>query len=100
MSRVLVIVALLAGAAHADGTRLDVPVGHTVEVNVGYARGIVCDDTTVVEADIVTRDDSNIFVVKGLKVGDTTCRVGTDIDRVQHFLFNVHVAQPPAKGHA
>ncbi len=100
MIRALAIVALLAGEARADGTRLDVAVGHTVEVDVGYARGVVCDDTTLVEVDLVTRNDSNIFVVKGLKVGDTTCRVGTDVDRVQHFLFDVHVKAAPAKGHS
>ncbi len=98
MSRVFAIAALLVAAtAHADPTRLEITVGKTVEVDVGYARGLICDDTTFIDARLVTRGDSNVFVVKGLAPGATLCRVGTDVDRVAHFMFDVRVVQPRAK---
>jgi hypothetical protein len=101
MTRVLAIAALfVAASAHGDPTRLEVAVGKTVEVDVGYARGLLCDDTTFIDAQLVTRGESNVFVVKGLSAGATLCRVGTDLNRVAHFVFDVRVVQAPAKGHS
>ena len=97
MRRALAIVLALGGIAHADPNRVDVEVGKTVEKNVGYARGgWFCDDATLVTAELVTRADTNYWIVKGAKAGTTTCRVGTDLHRPT-VVFTVVVAAPKAK---
>jgi hypothetical protein len=70
--------------------RLDVEVGKTVEQNVMVARGWMCDDPSLITADLVTRDNRNIWIVKGAKLGHTLCRVGTDPLGL-HYVFDVHV---------
>jgi hypothetical protein len=70
--------------------RVDVEVGKTVERDVAFARGWMCDDPSLISADLITRDNRNIWVVKGVKIGSTLCRVGTD--RLgPHFVFDLHV---------
>jgi hypothetical protein len=89
---------LAAGSALAQPsgtTPISVEVGQTLEVDVGYARGIVCDDLSVVRPGLVTRNDHNFFLAAGLKVGRTLCRVGTYDGQGPYFLFAVTVA--PAK---
>lgn len=82
---------LVSTAALADGEiRLDLELGKTRDVDVGYARGWLCDDPSLVTADMVTRDDHNYWVVTGAKLGATTCRVGTD-PLAAHYVFSVHV---------
>lgn len=89
--RWLVSVLLVAATAQAeDIPRIDLEVGQTVEQNVQYARGWMCDDASLVTADMVTRDDHNVWIVKGVKVGHTQCRVGLDRYRV-YYVFDVHV---------
>ncbi len=82
---------LLAATASADDVpRLDVEVGATVERNVHVARGFMCDDPSLVSAQVVTRDDHNVWIVKGVKVGETMCRVGVDKLAVS-YVFDVRV---------
>ena len=92
--RSLALVVLAANAAAADAPalpRLDVVVGKTVEANVGYVRGgWMCDDATLVTAELVTRNDTNYWIVTGVKVGATQCRVGNDLHR-PYLVFDVIV---------
>ena len=81
----------IASTAHADeAPRVDVEIGASVEKNVEYARGYMCDDPSLVTAEMVTRDDHNVWIVKGVKVGETRCRVGLDRLHVW-YVFDVHV---------
>jgi len=91
--RIIVVVALALGARVAfadDGIRLDVEVGKTVERGVAIATGWFCDDPSLVQAEVVTHNNTNVWVVTGVKLGSTQCRVGTDPSRV-HYVFDVHV---------
>lgn len=82
---------LLASTALADDVqRVDIEIGASVEKNVQYARGWMCDDPSLVTAEMVTRDDHNVWIVKGVKVGKTMCRVGLDNLRVW-YVFDVRV---------
>jgi len=86
---------LVAAIAQAQGGRqLDVPLGKTVEVKVDYARGWMCDDPSLVDAEMITRDDSNYWRVTGKKLGSTQCRVGTDPAQVPSIVFDLHVVPP------
>ena len=88
---------LVAATAYADDVpRVDVEVGASVEKNVEYARGFMCDDPSLVSVEMVTRDDHNVWIVKGVKVGETLCRVGLDRLRV-HYVFDVHVLPKRAR---
>lgn len=59
-------------------TSVEVPVGKTVALDVGYARGLLCDDLTVVRAELrAGSPTSNLLVITGLRQGVTQCRVGT-----------------------
>ena len=94
--KAVALLLLAASIAHADDQppRLDVELGKTIERNVGYARGWLCDDPTLVKAELVTRDDVNYWIVTGEKLGSTTCRVGTEPGRPSQ-VFDVVVI--PAK---
>jgi|HubBroStandDraft_6_1064221.scaffolds.fasta_scaffold53094_3 hypothetical protein len=74
----LVGIVILVGAANADPApnKLEVEVGKTVERDVGVLRGYFCDDPSLITADLVTHNDVNVWVVTGVKVGSTQCRVG------------------------
>lgn len=89
-----ITIVLAAGLAHAEGDgaqRLEVTVGDTIEVQVGYMIGYRCDEPPrLVEATMTTRNDVNVFAVKGVTVGKTQCRVGTDPLRTS-VLFDVIV---------
>lgn len=95
--RSLALVVLAANAAAADAPalpRLDVVVGKTVEVNVGYVRGgWMCDDPTLVTAELVTRNDTNYWIVAGAKVGTTQCRVGSQL-HPPYVVYDVVVTAP------
>ena len=75
---------------------LSVEVGKTVERRVDNAIGWFCDDPSLVEASLVTEDDVNYWRVKGVKVGTTQCRVGTDPTR-STTVFDVTVKRARAK---
>jgi hypothetical protein len=96
MLRIAIAVSALAGSALADDAtrRLTVDVDATVEVDVGYAVGFRCDDAKLISASMTTRDDHNVFVVKGVAAGKTQCRVGTNPQRPS-VLFDVVVNDKP-----
>ena len=79
-----------------NGVELILEVGRKTERRVGNASGWFCDDPSLVEASIVTREDLNYWVVTGLKVGETQCRVGTDPSRAS-FVFDVTVQRGSSK---
>lgn len=89
--RVAILLALCA-TAFADGT-VSLKVGESVKRDVGYARGLLCDDTSIVDATIATDDkrDVNVVTFVGLKVGRTSCRAGTEVGRPA-VLFTVDVS--------
>jgi hypothetical protein len=91
----------LAAIAHAQAPavetpRVDIELGATVEKNVSYARGWMCDDPSLLTAEMVTRDDHNVWIAKGVKLGETQCRVGLDRMRV-YYVFDVHVVPKRAR---
>jgi hypothetical protein len=62
----------------ASGTKVKLHVGQQKVLNVGLAMGLLCDDGTVVQADLrPTSDTENELVLVGLKPGKTACRAGT-----------------------
>lgn len=82
----------LAGTALADEpARIDVAVGETVERDVGFAIGLLCDDLSIIRVDLRARTpESNTFVVTGVQQGTTLCRVGTAPNRPT-YVFEIHV---------
>jgi len=82
---VLPLVSLaLAPAARADappiesGASVTLKVGQTKAYSVGLAMGLVCDDGTIVRAELRgVSDKENQLVLTGLKPGQTSCRAGT-----------------------
>jgi len=99
MTRAFLALALVSSTAHADGTRIEVPVGETVELDVGYAIGSLCDDTSVVTPEMRERvGKTNVFALTGVKLGTTLCRVGTDVTR-SSYLFEIHVVPAKPKKH-
>jgi hypothetical protein len=92
--RTLAMWMLLGAVAHADPApnRIEVEVGKTAERDVGVLRGFFCDDPSLIAADLVTRGQTNVWVVTGQKVGTTQCRVG---DHTRPALvFDVVVKAP------
>jgi hypothetical protein len=98
VSRLVSAIALMtvSGFALADGSSVVVAVGTQTERVVGNAHGWFCDDSTLVDAKIETRGELNYWVVTGVKLGTTQCRVGTDTSRAS-FVFDVTVIAKPAK---
>ncbi len=95
MWRIGIVLALATTVAAAeDAVRLDIAVGETVERDVGYAIGLMCDDSSLIRADLRnTSPETNTFVVTGLREGTVACRVGTSPGRPT-FLFEIHVTTP------
>ncbi len=93
MLRIVLIVGIVAGTALADDApQIDVVVGETVERDVGFAMGLLCDDLTIARAELrAGTSESNTFVVTGLAEGTTRCRVGTSPNRPT-YVFEIHVA--------
>jgi hypothetical protein len=59
-------------------TSVEVPVGATASLDVGFARGLMCDDPTVVRAELrAASPTSNRLFMTGLRKGVTQCRAGT-----------------------
>jgi hypothetical protein len=104
--RYLLAALLVSTSAFADGIlvkgdypRVDVEVGKTVEQPVGYYRyRWWCDDPSLITGNLITRGDTNYFVITGVKAGSTQCRVGTE--REGFTVLDVYVAAaktaPPA----
>ena len=96
--RHLLFLTLLAATAYADDSpNIVLEVGKTTERDVVYATGWFCDDASLVRADLITRGDHNIWVVTGVKEGQTQCRVGTDPAR-PHYVYDVKVVAKRSKG--
>ncbi len=98
MVRIAVIVCLVTGlatGAMADGAmRIDVAVGESVERDVGFAMGLLCDDVAIVRVELrAGTPESNTFVATGVTEGTTMCRVGTAPNRPA-YLFEIHVVAP------
>jgi hypothetical protein len=90
-----VLAALLAVLLAVDDDRpkrIDVKVGKTVETDVGIAVGVRCDDLSLIDVEMKTKDTTNVFVVKGVREGSTQCRVGTDPHRPS-VLFDIRVTR-------
>jgi len=101
MKRLTVVLALCGSAALAvaeDRVAIKVQVGQTVETDVGFAMGHLCDDEAVVRGEMRNKDaDTNVFAVTGLRVGTTLCRVGTvTVENRPTYLFEITVV-PRAK---
>jgi len=95
---IVMVVALAARHASAEGEiKLEVELGKTVEREVASSRGWFCDDPSLLTADVVTRDDHNVWIVTGAKLGATTCRVGTDPLRFA-YVFEVRVVPKKPTG--
>jgi hypothetical protein len=82
MLRIALVLIMLAATAFAEGKRLEVKIGATLEVEVGNLIGVFCDQPKVVDAQLKTKKDQrgevNVLVVKGVAAGTTQCRVGND----------------------
>ena len=93
ISLVLALVIAVTGRATADEERLPlvVEVGQTVSREVGFAMGHMCDDETILKAEMKNGTvENNLFVVTGVKPGTTLCRAGTVQDRPT-ILFEIRV---------
>ncbi len=59
-------------------TAIEVAVGATKSIDVGFARGLQCDDLEVVHAELRgVSPTSNRLFLTGARVGRTLCRAGT-----------------------
>src|SRR5262245_17580928 len=77
--------------------KLVVPIDEIVELDVGYAVGFRCDDVKIIEPAMRSKSETaNVFVVKGLALGQTQCRVGTN-GQGPTALFDVHVVAKPVR---
>ena len=93
ISLALLVLAATTGRAKAEEERVSlvVEVGQTVTREVGYAMGHLCDDETILRAEMKNgTPENNLFVVTGKKPGTTLCRAGTVQDRPT-VLFEVRV---------
>lgn len=61
--------------------RVQLEVGQSVALDVENAIGWFCDDPSLVAAEMVALGTHNDWVVTGVKVGRTQCRVGTELGR-------------------
>ena len=100
MLRIAVLLGALGNVVFADPDaprRIIVPIGDTVETEVGYRIGFVCDDPSILEAEMKLKSETtNVFIVKGVTAGKTLCRVGTDPLRPS-VLFEVRVEPKPRR---
>jgi hypothetical protein len=99
VSRLALVLVLLAPPALADvGDGINhemVRIGQTIEREVGYAIGVRCDDPEVITAEMKSRtSETNVLLLTGKRAGKTTCRAGTDPNRVS-YVFEITVTAPP-----
>src|SRR5262245_57351654 len=94
----VLLTAFLAGAAVAQSTseRVLLVVGETAEIDVGDRIGFACDDTRILRAGMVTRNGRNLFIVKGVAVGSTWCRIGSQ-PGLWSYLFEIVVRAHDAR---
>ena len=93
-SGVVALVGERAGADEPrapDAQRIEVAIGQTVERDVGFAMGLLCDDLTIARFELrASTPESNKFSVTGIKEGTTSCRVGTAPSRPS-YVFEIRV---------
>ncbi len=79
----------------ASGVKVHLTVGQQKVLNVGLAIGLLCDDGTVVQAELrPVSDTENDLVLIGLKPGKTNCRAGTaNVSRSK--LVHISVSAKP-----
>jgi hypothetical protein len=78
-----------------SGTKVTLQVGQQKVLNVGLAMGLVCDDGTVVQAELrAASDTENELVLVGLKPGKTACRAGS-ANMSRSVLVYVTVTKAP-----
>ena len=69
---------VLVGDPVVGEVSVAVDVGRTISLDVGFARGLICDDLAVVRAELrAASSTSNRLYLTGLKQGATQCRAGT-----------------------
>jgi hypothetical protein len=80
-----------------SGTKVKLQVGQEKVLNVGLAMGLVCNDGTVVQAELRTVSETeNQLVLVGLKPGKTACRAGTaNMSRSVLVYISVSAKPPP-----
>ena len=82
----------------ASGVKVHLQVGEKKVLNVGLAMGLLCDDGTVVQAELHPASHSeNELVLIGLKPGKTDCRAGTanvSRSRLVHVTVSAKQASP------
>ncbi len=93
-----VLALAIAVPARADKgvPQIAVVVDAVVETDVGTAIGFRCDHPDLLDVHMKTVGNHNVFVVKGVKVGKTLCRVGTEPQRPSQLFEVVVTAKPPA----
>jgi hypothetical protein len=75
---VLAAPGLAQQAPVSSGTKVKLQVGQQKVLNVGLAMGLVCNDGSVVQAELrAVSDTENELVLVGLKPGKTACRAGS-----------------------
>ena len=78
-------------AAADPPPRIDLDVGQTMERDVGIAIGLLCDDLSIVHAELRSETpESNVLRVTGVQPGDTLCRAGTVPGRPT-FVFEIRL---------
>ncbi len=88
---VVAILGVPTSVGAEDRVPVVVEVAHTVSREVGFAMGHLCDDETVVRAEMKNGTiENNLFVVIGKKPGTTLCRAGVVQDRPT-ILFEITV---------
>lgn len=98
--RRLTVFALATGAAWAQPSSqtVEVVLGETRSVEVGFAKGLNCDDMSVVDASLENKNaQTNALILQGKKLGNTTCRVGNAQAGPTVTVSITVVKPPPAK---
>ncbi|MDB4961861.1 MAG: hypothetical protein JWP01_1860 [Myxococcales bacterium] len=90
------LVGTTLAVADEERTAVTVAVGQTVELEVGYAMGHLCDSDSVVRAEMRNKNaDTNVFAITGLAAGTTLCRAGTvTVENRPTVLFEITVVAP------
>jgi hypothetical protein len=74
----VLVVTRASGDPVVGETSVELAVGASTSIDVGYARGLHCDDLTIVDAELRgVSPTSNRLFLKGLRRGATACRAGT-----------------------
>ncbi|MFN0063865.1 MAG: hypothetical protein ACKVPX_15270 [Myxococcaceae bacterium] len=72
-------------------SNLSLQVGETLSLGVGSARGLLCDDLSVVSPNIQAEGGQNVVRLLGLRIGKTLCRAGSDAAGGPQTFFDITV---------